>query len=240
MALIVTWFESSLVVLSFVMIDACGVPNPDLNVAVTDIMDLYGSEMGWKHTHDDVISWKSFPHYWPFVRGIHQYNWWIPLTKRVSNVDLDVSLFWTWPSCWTNSRFTSYFRWHDTHQCGSYWWNMEPWGFFVFNLTKQLNKQWSCVWVEMPWCSCEVTVINVAVIDWIDPRVPTALEKSLKFRSVSRSWKNHSISWKVLEICKNEKIMENHWISDQLLMEKSLNSEIDIVLTNYMGKWICI
>ena len=22
--------------------------------------------------HDDVIKWKQFPHYWPFVRGIHQ------------------------------------------------------------------------------------------------------------------------------------------------------------------------
>ena len=27
---------------------------------------------------DDVIKWKYFPRYWPFVRGIHQ---WIPLTK---------------------------------------------------------------------------------------------------------------------------------------------------------------
>ena len=41
-----------------------------------------------------------------------------------------------------------------------------------------------------------------------DDRVPTALEKSLKFWSVSRSLKNHWISWKVLEICKNDKIME--------------------------------
>ena len=24
-----------------------------------------------KHTHDDVIKWKHFPRYWPFVRGIH-------------------------------------------------------------------------------------------------------------------------------------------------------------------------
>ena len=23
-------------------------------------------------THDDVIKWKHFPHYWPFVRGIHR------------------------------------------------------------------------------------------------------------------------------------------------------------------------
>ena len=29
--------------------------------------------------------------------------------------------------------------------------------------------------------------------------------------------------------------MEKYWIWDQLLMEKSWNSEIDIVLTNYRG-----
>ena len=27
---------------------------------------------GWDHSyHDDAIKWKHFPHYWPFVRGIH-------------------------------------------------------------------------------------------------------------------------------------------------------------------------
>ena len=46
-------------------------------------------------------------------------------------------------------------------------------------------------------------------------------EKFLKFVKMRKSWKNH-------------------WILDQLLMEKSLNSEIDIVLTNYMCKEICI
>ena len=25
-----------------------------------------------KHLHDDVIKWKHFPRYWPFVRGIHR------------------------------------------------------------------------------------------------------------------------------------------------------------------------
>ena len=42
-------------------------------------------------------------------------------------------------------------------------------------------------------------------------------EKFLKFVKMRKSWKNH-------------------WILDQLLMEKSLNSEIDIVLTNYICK----
>ena len=26
----------------------------------------------WISNHDDVIKWKHFPRYWPFVRGIHQ------------------------------------------------------------------------------------------------------------------------------------------------------------------------
>ena len=27
---------------------------------------------GWLEKHDDVIKWKHFPRYWPFVRGIHR------------------------------------------------------------------------------------------------------------------------------------------------------------------------
>ena len=30
--------------------------------------------------HDDVIKWKHFPRYWPFMRGIHRSRW-IPCTK---------------------------------------------------------------------------------------------------------------------------------------------------------------
>ena len=32
------------------------------------------------YTHDDVIKWKHFPRYWPFVRVIHRSRW-IPRTK---------------------------------------------------------------------------------------------------------------------------------------------------------------
>ena len=45
--------------------------------------------------HDDVIKWKHFPRYWPFVRGIHRSRWiphikasdlelWCFLNKRLS------------------------------------------------------------------------------------------------------------------------------------------------------------
>ena len=30
--------------------------------------------------HDDIIKWKQYLRYWPFMRGIHRHRW-IPLTK---------------------------------------------------------------------------------------------------------------------------------------------------------------
>ena len=51
--------------------------------------------------HDDVIKWKYFPRYWPFVRGIHRHRW-IPLTKA-SDAEL---WFFTYAglNTWVNNR----------------------------------------------------------------------------------------------------------------------------------------
>ena len=54
----------------------------------------------WNHMinpHDDVIKWKHFPRYWPFVRGIHRSRW-IPRTKA-SDAELWCFL-WSQPE-WT-------------------------------------------------------------------------------------------------------------------------------------------
>ena len=53
-------------------------------------------------SHDDVIKWKPFPCYWPFVRGIH--HRWIPRTKA-SDAELWCFL-WSAPelSGWVNNR----------------------------------------------------------------------------------------------------------------------------------------
>ena len=45
--------------------------------------------------HDDVIIWKHFPHYWPFVRGIHRSQW---------HGALMFSLISTWINGWVNNR----------------------------------------------------------------------------------------------------------------------------------------
>ena len=50
--------------------------------------------------HDDVIKWKPFPRYWPFLRGIHR---WIPRTKGQWRGDLMFSLICAWTDSWANN-----------------------------------------------------------------------------------------------------------------------------------------
>ena len=45
------------------------------------------------HVHDDVIKWKHFPCYSPFVRGIHRSSW-LPRTKAI---DAELWCFWSAP-----------------------------------------------------------------------------------------------------------------------------------------------
>ena len=41
----------------------------DILTAAVWTINRQGADSKW---HDDVIKWKHFPRYWPFVRGIHQ------------------------------------------------------------------------------------------------------------------------------------------------------------------------
>ena len=54
-------------------------------------------------THDDVIKWKHFPRYWPFVRGTHR----PPVDshhKGQGRGALMFSLICAWTNGWTNNR----------------------------------------------------------------------------------------------------------------------------------------
>ena len=62
-----------------------------------------------KAVHDDVIKWKHFPRYWPFVRGIH----WSPvnsLHKSQWRGALAFSLIWI--NAWVNNREAGDLRCH--------------------------------------------------------------------------------------------------------------------------------
>ena len=52
--------------------------------------------------HDDVIKWKHFPRYWPFVRGIHRSPVNSPHKGQWRGA-LMFSLIYAWMNCWVNN-----------------------------------------------------------------------------------------------------------------------------------------
>ena len=66
-------------------------------------MLFYGSKHDLlSYSHDDVIKWKHFPRYWPFVRGIHR----LPVNyphKGQERRTLMFSLICVWINGWVNN-----------------------------------------------------------------------------------------------------------------------------------------
>ena len=64
--------------------------------------------------HDDVINWKHFRRYWPFVKGIHL----SPVDSRHKGQwrgALMFSLVGAWTKSWANPRDAADLRRHGTH-----------------------------------------------------------------------------------------------------------------------------
>ena len=80
--------------------------------------------MGWvqfpsnsyydENNHYDVVKWKHFPRYWPYVRGIHRspVN---SLHKGQWRGALTFSLICAWINCCVNNREAGYLRRHCAH-----------------------------------------------------------------------------------------------------------------------------
>ena len=64
--------------------------------------------------HDDVIKWKHFPRYWPFVRGIHRPPVNSPHKGQWRGALL-LSLICAWINGWVNNREAGDFRRHRGH-----------------------------------------------------------------------------------------------------------------------------
>ena len=63
---------------------------------------------------DDVIKWKHFPHYWPFVRGIHRSPVNSPHRGQWRGA-LMFSLICVWINAWVNNREAGDLRRYCTH-----------------------------------------------------------------------------------------------------------------------------
>ena len=66
----------------------------------------------WTKIHNDVIKWKHFPRYWPFVRGIHRSPGISPHKRQWA---LMFSLNSAWINGWVNNREAGDLRRHRAH-----------------------------------------------------------------------------------------------------------------------------
>ena len=66
------------------------------------------------HQHDDIIKWKHFPRYWPFVRGIRRSAVNSPHKGQWRGA-LMLSLIYAWINNWVNKREAGDLRRHRAH-----------------------------------------------------------------------------------------------------------------------------
>ena len=66
------------------------------------------------HYHDDVIEWKHFPRYWPFVRGIHRWPVNSPHKGQWRGA-LMFSLICAWINGWVNNGEAGDLKRHRAH-----------------------------------------------------------------------------------------------------------------------------
>ena len=74
----------------------------------------YGNSLVFFSYHDDVIKWKPFPRYWPFVRGIHRSPVNFPHKGQWRGA-LMFSLICVWINSWVNNREAVNLRRHRAH-----------------------------------------------------------------------------------------------------------------------------
>ena len=66
------------------------------------------------HVHDDVIKWKHFPRWWPFVGGIHRSSANSPHKGQWRGAFL-FTLICAWTNSWVNNRDTGDLNRHRAH-----------------------------------------------------------------------------------------------------------------------------
>ena len=91
--------------------------NLNISGELGDIRGCYWGCIGvqtLEKIHDDVIKWKHFPRYWPFVRGIHRFPVNSPHKYQWRGA-LMFSLICVWINGWVNNREAGDLRRYRAH-----------------------------------------------------------------------------------------------------------------------------
>ena len=120
--------------------------------------------------HDDVIKWKHFPRYWPFVRGIHRSPMNSP-HKGQGGGALVFSLICVWIDGWVNDREADDLRGYRAHYDAT-----------VMSLNTEIYR-YLPIWVRVWWMIySEMTNLAISLRTFVHPRVTVSCHWQQKFR----------------------------------------------------------
>ena len=92
--------------------------------------------------HDDVIKWKHFRRYWPFLRGIHRSPVNSPHKGQWRGA-LIFSLICAWINGWVNNNEPSDLRCHRTHYDVIVMWSQMGWFSSYSKIITESPHQWA-------------------------------------------------------------------------------------------------
>ena len=114
--------------------------------------------------HDDVIKWKHFPRYWPFVRRIHRSPVNSPHKGQWRGA-LMFSLIWTWINNWVNNLEAGDLRRHRAHcDVSVIWHGLYFVNHFVHNL--HLTTSQGSPDVRRPVYVVMIVTTQKEVVNW--------------------------------------------------------------------------
>ena len=121
-----------------------------------------------QHIHDDVIKWKHFPRYWPFVQGIHRspVN---SLHKGQWRGAFVFSLICTWMNLWVDNREAGDLRRYHAHydvivMLTAFWWLVQDYMKKRFSVT--IDKLRWISHLEYSLCTVQDTCIQGVPTKW--------------------------------------------------------------------------
>ena len=108
--------------------------------------------------HDDVIRWKHFPRYWPYVRGIHRWPVNSP-HKGQRRGALIFSLIYAWIKGWINKGESVDLRRNRPHS-----------DVTVMHNSKNNITQHTHIWAwSMTWATWEDSHTRNSISPWFEP-----------------------------------------------------------------------
>ena len=111
---IILWKKILIILLTHTCFNSLGPSDACMSRKWILFLELFFSIVQPFMLHDDVIKWRHFPRYWPFVRGIHR-SWVNSPHKGQWRGALMFSLICAWINRWANNGEAGDLRRYRTH-----------------------------------------------------------------------------------------------------------------------------